>query len=248
MIDMHVHSRFSPDTEESMERQCRLALACGLEGLCFTEHWDIDETSLGAGHYDRDGYFAEIDRCRSLFGKQLRILSGVEFSEPQNHPKELAYARTLPYDFLLGATHYFCGGRFPPELLKAGVSAAEMYGAYWEEMRRMAACGGVDCVAHLDLPKRYYRCLQYTVAEAKEILSLLIEQGIVIEINTSAFANGFKEAHPADALLQLYKDCGGREVTVGTDSHWADERSIAGYLAEGYKKAAQFGLAVRRYV
>lgn len=38
--DYHVHSEFSDDSRESMEKQIGQAIALGLDEICFTDHVD----------------------------------------------------------------------------------------------------------------------------------------------------------------------------------------------------------------
>lgn len=42
---------------------------------------------------------------------------------------------------------------------------------------------------------------------------------MVIEINTSSVRKGYSETMPGKELLEIYKDCGGAYVTVGSDAH-----------------------------
>ncbi len=42
---------------------------------------------------------------------------------------------------------------------------------------------------------------------------------MVIEINTSSLRKEHSETMPAKELLEIYKECGGMYVTVGSDAH-----------------------------
>jgi histidinol-phosphatase (PHP family) len=85
-----------------MVRTCERAVRIGLPAVVFTEHldfedaWRVDDGDIGeyaqkyvdtTGHvrlppFDADGYLAAIDRCRHQY-PELRILTGVEFGQPQ---------------------------------------------------------------------------------------------------------------------------------------------------------------------
>jgi len=79
--------------------------------------------------------------------------------------------------------------------------------------------GGFDALGHIDFPKRYYGEIYYVESELKEIFKRLLEKDMVIEINTSSLRKGHSETMPGKDLLQIYGDCGGRYVTIGSDAH-----------------------------
>ncbi|MDR1927214.1 MAG: histidinol-phosphatase HisJ family protein [Oscillospiraceae bacterium] len=220
-MDLHLHSRFSPDSAETMERHCERALELGLCALCFTDHQDFDDASLG--YYDAAAYFETLERMRERYAGRLTLWAGLEFSEPHNHPRELEEAQRRPYDFILGSVHYWMKGAFASEMVQRGDDLRVCFEAYWEEVRRMAHCGGFDCAAHLDFPKRYFKMLFYEPERLDEIFSLLRKKGILLEINSSSLRRGCDEAMPGEALLRQYAAGGGKYVTLGSDAHCAGD-------------------------
>ena len=243
-FDSHVHTIFSPDSREPMERQCERALALGLDGLCFTEHLGFSPQDLG--YYDPEAYFEEIDRLREKYAGRLEILAGLELSEPHRHLKELEQAQKRPYDFILGSVHYWLGMLFPSQMKERGMDVSACFKRYWEHMLLMARCGGIDCAAHFDFPKRYFQCLEYEPGMADEILCAMLENKFVLEINGSSLRKGLDETLPGEALLLRYIALGGRYVTLGSDAHRAGE------LYEGVRQAQEMaegmGLEVVRFI
>lgn len=53
----------------------------------------------------------------------------------------------------------------------------------------------------------------------RELFHMLIEQGIALEVNTSGLTADGGETMPNESLLTLYRDCGGRLLTLGSDAH-----------------------------
>lgn len=53
-----------------------------------------------------------------------------------------------------------------------------------------------------------------------EILKLAIADGKGIELNTSSWHYGLDDTMPSRDILRLYKDLGGRIITVGSDAHY----------------------------
>ena len=52
-----------------------------------------------------------------------------------------------------------------------------------------------------------------------EILKTVIQDGKGIEINTSSRRYGLKDSTPSRDILKLYKELGGKIITIGSDSH-----------------------------
>jgi histidinol-phosphatase (PHP family) len=220
-VDYHVHTIFSDDSREPMESMCQRAVALGLDEVCFTEHLDFDALSLG--YYKPDAYFDELNRLREIYDGRLVIRAGLEISEPHDHQKELEEAHARPYDFILGAVHYWMGGLFPSVMRDRNMDVAKCCAAYWREVRKTAAVQGYDCVAHFDFPIRFFGKVVYDDEVIDEIFSLLNKNNTVIELNTSSMRRGLPEPMPGRALLERYAACGGKHVTLGSDAHSAEE-------------------------
>ena len=63
---------------------------------------------------------------------------------------------------------------------------------------------------------------------------------MVIEINTSSLRKGLKETMPGLELLEIYKDCGGQYVTIGSDAHYVSDIGADNEIAQ--KLIRDFGL------
>jgi histidinol-phosphatase (PHP family) len=150
-------------------------------------------------------------------------LAGIEFGEPHLYAEELANLKKLPYDFIMGSVHYT--NRYPKwffsRLVKNGISAEDCFEAYWDSILECVSVGGFDCLGHIDIPKRYYKALFYSENKLRLIVRRMLDNGIILEINTSSLAKGVDEPMPGRELLELYKSEGGRYITIGSDAHAA---------------------------
>lgn len=142
----------------------------------------------------------------------------MEFGEPHLYPAELARLAANPYDFIIGSIHWI-GDMFPCQQVRARYSAREFYSLYWDEVLKAVKQGGFDALGHIDFPKRYYGEIWYEASVMNEIFRYLLDKGMVIEINTSSLRKGHAQTMPGRELLELYKDNGGRYVTIGSDAH-----------------------------
>ncbi|MGF7143457.1 histidinol-phosphatase (PHP family) [Anaerotaenia torta] len=224
--DLHVHTHISVDSSVTMEEYCRKAIAEGVDFICFTDHADYNQKDDGYGRYDAPLFFEEFNQVKKEFGEQLVLLAGIEFSEPHLYPEELQSISQYPYDMIIGSIHWV-NDMFPGQEVRKLYSAKQYYGWYWDMVYETVSYGHFDCLGHMDFPKRYYSELVYDISKLEKILGRMVERGIVPEINTSSLRKGLSAALPDEELLKLYKECGGRRVTIGSDAH------VCGDLAAG---------------
>ncbi len=52
LVDLHLHTTFSPDSRVTMEQHCRTALARGLRFIGFSEHVELHPADFGHGFFD----------------------------------------------------------------------------------------------------------------------------------------------------------------------------------------------------
>ncbi len=223
-----------------MENYCKKAVDLGIDCMCFTEHADNNPNDEGTGYYRPNAFFDAFHRMQDLYGDKVKLLAGLEFSEPHLYRAELESYGKYPYDFIIGSVHYWDGDLFPSGMLEQGISLEDCYRGYWAELLKTVKCGGFHCVGHLDFPKRYYKELLYDEGQMREILSTMVSNGIVLEVNTSSLRVGLTEAMPSRGILNLYKECGGRDFTMGSDAHTA--ANFYAYIDEAKKIPLSMGL------
>ena len=246
MIDYHVHTDNSLDCKIPMVDMCRRAVAMGVVEIAFTDHFNNHMLDLDVGLYRADRYFADVDACRRAF-PTLHILAGIEVGEPHRFWDRVApVLARFPYDVVLGSLHWlgneslFSVNYFrarPPE---------KAYGEYFREMARMAAHGGFDILAHMDLPKRLgYEVYGDFDAHAYEdticpVWEACIAQNVTLEINTKGARLPVGQMHPTLDALRWYANMGGRRLTLGSDAHHPD--SIAQDFGLAGRMAYEAGL------
>jgi predicted metal-dependent phosphoesterase TrpH len=71
-IDLHVHSKFSGDSDSEPEESVIHALRSGLQGLAFTEHYSYEASEFAEGLRDR-------------YRGKIMVFRGVEFSCTEGH-------------------------------------------------------------------------------------------------------------------------------------------------------------------
>ena len=105
-------------------------------------------------------------------------------------------------------------------------------------------------LGHLDLIVRYDKAGIYPFEEVRplieEILKTVIADGKGIEINTSSRRYGLADSTPSKEILKLYRELGGRIITIGSDTHKPEHlgayfREAKQYLKDlGYEQFCTF--------
>lgn len=216
--DFHIHTEFSCDSEADMETYVQQAIEKQMQGICFTEHVDCNQNDYGHDYYQPDRFFQKYSHIKEKYGSAIPIYAGIEFGEPHLYGEKLKQLTAYPYDFIIGSIHWI-GDMFPCQKVREQYSAKEFYTLYWKEVLGTVKFGGFDALGHIDFPKRYYGEIYYEEAPIRDIFHCLLDKDMVIEINTSSLRKGHDETMPGKELLEIYKDCGGKYVTIGSDAH-----------------------------
>jgi histidinol-phosphatase (PHP family) len=239
LIDGHAHSQFSWDALEGcMLESCRQAAAMGLGGIAFTEHADLtdwvlpdpaaispgwerylDGRTLRLPPLDVEAYRSSVEECRRCH-PGLRILSGVEISEPQWHRAEVAdLLAGVGFDRVLSSVHAGLVDDAACEIsaLFGQQPADDVVRSYLSEVTQMIQGVEVSVLAHIDYAARYWPIEAGAFDASKfepdhrRVLAALAESGGALELNTSL---------PLDPrIVTWWVEAGGRALTFGSDSH-----------------------------
>jgi histidinol-phosphatase (PHP family) len=225
------------DSRTEPEENVKAALARGLAGLTFTEHFDTHPMDWEGCVYDHGAYTRTIDELRVRYGDRIFIGKGIEICyQPDQMGRILPLIREGDFDLVILSVHYF-GGRplhVRGELLQAGPEEATRI--YLETVREAVQfCGRVhdkegpvfDVLGHLDLVKRYTQRFFSTYGVEPfgelidEILRGCLAAGMVPEINTSSLRQGLDESMPGLDTVKRYAALGGTAMSLGSDAHQA---------------------------
>lgn len=244
MIDYHVHPDFSQDASGSIEDYCRRAVELGLDEMCFTTHYEPDparrdmafvrvrgqEAALDSDWPER--YLGQIEACRRKFpGVVLR--AGVEVGYEMGIEGIVSdFLERYRFDFVLGAVHCLdhvaitSGDELDEFKAAYGRSTAEsVLERYFQYIRAAAGSGLFDCLAHLDIYRKYIDALygpefrEHAGRLVEPALADIARAGVGIEVNSSALRRGDREPYPAAAIIRQAKNAGVMTFTVGSDAH-----------------------------
>lgn len=247
--DNHVHTNFSSDSTAPMEVMIRGAIAKGIQEMVLTDHLDFDYPgNPNLFLVDWDQYLAEFYRLKDIYQKQITILFGVEIgAQPHVIEQINQVVRKYPFDFVICSTHTVDRVSCSQSKFFASTEPKAAYLKYLEGLlANIKSLQDYDVCGHLDFIARYNpsgtKQLSYgDYADVLDtILKTIIESGHGIELNTSGYRYGLKQAHPSLEILLRYRQLGGEIITVGSDSHKPEDIGFNSITAYELLRAAGF--------
>ena len=263
--DYHVHTYYSDDSEYPMEEVVKDAISLGLNEICFTDHvdygikrdWDDPSGMLyrrgGPGEPERmplanvdyPRCAAEIEALRSKYRDRLTIKMGMEFGM-QTHtiPQYEKLFSSYPFDFIILSVHQVEDKEFWTQDFQRGRTQEEYNLRYYEEMLALVQrYHHYSVLGHMDLISRYDNAGTFPFEKIRpivtEILKTVIADGKGIEINTSSHRYGLQNLTPSADILRLYRELGGRILTIGSDSHRKEH--LGTYILDTMEEAKKLG-------
>jgi histidinol-phosphatase (PHP family) len=214
MIDYHIHSEFSPDSNAKIEEILKKAREKSIDNIIITDHFEVVK-----GEHNFRFNVEEYRRTMEKFCLPV----GVEFGWDGESPIDVDLKN---FDFVILSCHVF---KDPVD--------QESYKDYLERLLNIVhKFDSYHVLGHLDFPRRYSKKFEpfskdlYPIIE--EILKKVIEDGKGIEVNTDSMLK-YGEPNPSFDILKLYKELGGEFLTIGSDAHKAEN------VGRGVKEVAK---------
>ena len=265
LADYHVHTCYSDDSDYPMEDVVRDAIALGLEELCFTDHvdygvkrdWDDprgmlwrpgapgEPERMAVANVDYPRYAAEIASLQQKYAGKIILRMGMEFGMQQHTiPEYERLFAAYPFDFILLSVHQVEDREFWTQEFQSGRTQAEYNLRYYQEILALVQrYQNYSVLGHLDLISRYDEAGVFPFEEIRpivtEILKTVIQNGKGLELNTSSRRYGLTELTPSVEILKLYRNLGGRILTIGSDSHRREH--LAAWLLESQEALRELG-------
>ena len=247
--DTHMHSHFSTDSQADTRKMIQASRTAGVDGICFTDHLDVDYNSLSDDFLlDIPAYLEEMQAVQREFSSEFPICIGIEAGlQPHLEKKLPELIKPYPFDFVIGSSHVVHGqDPYYPEYY-IGKTEDEAYREYFESiLENLAVFDFFDVYGHIDYVVRYgpdknqfYNYEKFSDV-IDEILRTLIEKGKGIELNTAGFKYGLGHPNPTEAVLARYRELGGEIITVGADAHKPEHAAYEFSKVPGILKTAGF--------
>ena len=247
LVDLHLHSNFSFDSDEEAEKYIVGAVKAGASVLGFSEHYDYDAVLDGAdiAVADIPKYVASLEKLKERYGGQ-EILCGIEFgyrAEAAEHYRQLI--SKYNFDYIINSLHTlpergdcYSNAFFARKPLK------DSYFDYFKGvLESVRADFDYQIIGHVGYVSRYRtgegsRILYGDFSDIlDEILLEIIRRDKCLEINTSTGLSNSKFLPDCD-ILDRYLQLGGEKLSFGSDAHSADKYLRKYKDVEDYLKSA----------
>lgn len=256
--DYHTHTRFSFDgaKNSTADSLCRAAIERGVTDLAITDHFECNWKAESAfPPYQAALAREEIFAAKEKYKDKLNLTYGIEMGQINQYPEE-AHKLFLDndYEFVICSIHNlrgavdFCFMNFE----KMFSYMPETYMGYLferyidEQLEALDNCDRISTVAHLTYMKRYCALSgnDYDFSKhfdkVEKLYRKMVSRDIALEVNVSTIWKGLGFPMPDGEFLELYRDCGGRLITVGSDSHSPDH--VGECIEEGFGILRSVGL------
>lgn len=242
MIDLHIHTAFSQDSNLSPIKACEVAIERGIKVICFVEHIELNSEDPGYMYFNYGSFSETVNKLNQKYKGKLLILKGAEVTYQSLYEMDIfAYLRDKKFDLLMGSIHYV--ENIPIEKWMEKEESPYNFLPYFREIRDMCKSRLFHIVGHFDYFRKYMGRDNFTPKKYERELRLLLKyialSGMGIEVNTQGMRQFHNLPFPSWELLKMYKEEGGEKIIVGSDAHEAFE---IGYgIKEVLKKVKEIG-------
>ena len=231
IYDFHTHS-INSDGKGTVDELCGFAIEKGIAGFALTDHADMEY------YEERDTYnrikksIADALEAKEKYAGKLEIYTGVELGGYLADPEKAKEILSLePLDVVLCSVHgavWEKYGRFYSKIeffedKFEEWEITEYLDDYFKILVETSKAFDYDVLAHIVCPARYMTGRYGRKTELKnyedeivEIMKTVIEKDAALEMNVAGFK---KYTMQSEWLFDLYRDLGGRKVTIGQDTH-----------------------------
>lgn len=253
-IDCHTHTQFSMDSEADIIAMIERAAELGLAAYAVTDHcecstWYPEEHYQNTDLFDHFNYADDFRRSveavtalKEKYSGRINLICGTELGQATQDLSAAEQALSdSRLDFVIGSVHQIRGEKDFYYIDYEKMTMDEIYDLlerYFKELHELCTSGIPDVIGHLTYCLRYMKQRNNIcpdISRFDDIIAESFRELIVrdkgIEINTSGIRQGFGDAFPDLKYVKLFRDLGGKLVSVGSDAHTVED--IGKNIADG---------------
>ncbi|MCC8072520.1 MAG: histidinol-phosphatase HisJ family protein [Clostridiales bacterium] len=231
LYDLHSHSIYSFDGNHTCDDMVNAAIQKKLKGIAITDHFDIGEEYEQYEPFDDEKQFNDVIKCKQKYNNIINVYAGIEIGQGIHDKKRCeALINRHSYDFILGSVHNIRNTSDFYYLEYNGDNVGVLLNKYFDELIELAEWGQFDSLAHLTYPVRYITGkyginVDLSIYQDKidAVLEILIKKNKALEINTSGLFMEINDTLPPAPIIKRYRKMGGKYITIGSDSHYANK-------------------------
>ncbi len=232
---------------------CEAAVEKGITDIAITDHFECNwRTEDELLQYDAHAAYEGIMCAKEKYKGKLNLTYGIEIGQANQYPEAAAsLLASHPFEFVIGSIHRFLDMPDFKYLDFKALAEDERIGEFFERYiddlsDAVDVLPKLDTVAHLTYAGRYCALagVRYDFtkhfSKTEALYKKIISRDIALEINLSTVLNGLGFTMPDREFLSLYRDCGGRLITVGTDAHFL--KNVGEYIEPAFALLRDVGL------
>ncbi len=261
LTDCHTHTEISPDSDAALFSMCQKAQELGLQAYAVTDHIELCRY-YPQGYYqakprNEEDFFDYAARweqsmqqntlAKALLSGKLNFISGIELGEPN---ADFSLAESLyqdkRLDFVIASLHELPDKLDFYFLDYQQEDTDRLLEAYFSVLLEISRKDCFDVLGHVTYPLRYIAGdagipvnMELYHEMLAECFKAVIQNGKGIELNTSGYRQKYGKPFPDEELLKLYRDLGGKILTLGSDAHKPED--LGSGIAQGTKLAQSCG-------
>lgn len=228
IYDQHVHSYYSFDSEQVIDEYIKKALENGLSHFVLTDHIDLNYLSTGKDlNFNIADQHKELAKLQSKY-PQIHILNGIEIGYVKTEIDRInKILNSNSFDLINFSIHedgeidFYYQDKF----VELGVE--NVLNRYFDKITEaLNANIDFDVLCHFDFGFKtaylFDKTQKLNSYENKvvPILKKIIELDKCLEINIKV--QSFITDEHTEYILNLYKQLGGKNITLSSDAHKAD--------------------------
>lgn len=256
--NFHAHSQFC-DGRDTISDIAASAASYGMKYFAFTPHSPLNIPSpCNMDKEKMEDYLSEMRKVGEEYNGRMNILTSLEIDGMgADFGPHIDYFQNLPLDFRLGSVHFVpnqddvyldCDGRFErfSQYLKDGYQGDLRYVVekYFEQVLIMMERGGFELLGHFDkiagnaaIADPEIENQRWYEAMVDDVIDHAKDAGLVVEINTKAFADNGR-FFPAERWWSKLIEA-GLPLAIDSDAHYASK--VTAGRNEAFKRLEAIG-------
>ena len=219
--DQHMHSNFSFDSKEEIERY--IEVACGNK-IVTTEHLEFGNPVVEySDNIPEDtAYRNEINRLNQKYGQC--VLSGIEIGYVDRYEEKIQdFLKNKTYDLKLLSIHHDGEHDFIQEWAHKQPVEWLIPHYYQKMIQALESDVSANVLAHFEYGVRYISITTEQFIEGArnfvdKVIDLVIQKEMALEINTRSMYQ-YRKIDLYDYVTDCYIKKGGRLFSIGSDAH-----------------------------
>ena len=262
MIDCHTHTQYSMDSEADITEMIEKAISLGLDAYAITDHcecnWWFPKEHYGDTDLSEDFDYASdfensvsaVTELKKKYQGKINLLCGTEMGQAILAPDiaEIIVSDSR-LDFVIASVHQIKNEKdfyFIKYDEMSESDILDLLERYFNECLELAKWGKFDVLGHITYCLRYMKCRHNICPDISRFDDIIADcfrelarNDCGIEINTSGIRQGFGDCFPGVKYTRLFRDMGGKFLSVGSDAHTVAD--LGADIPTGIKIAKEAG-------